>query len=187
MQLTRRELLQLALMASENAAAAALARSHPGGTPAFVQAMNAKATALYMRDTHFLEPTGLNPGNVSTAYDLALMVDAAYAYPIIQQFTTSEAHDLPLVERRRITRIAFYNSNDLVRNAQWQIGLSKTGFISEAGRCLVMQATIDGKPVIIVLLDSNDSASRTVDANRIKSWLEGNDAKGSRARNKRRM
>ena len=187
MSLTRRELLQLALMASENAAAAALARSYPGGKPAFVQAMNAKAAALYMRDTRFLEPTGLNPGNVSTAYDLALMVDAGYGYPIIQQFTTSDSHDLPLVERRRITRIAFYNSNDLVRSTQWQIGLSKTGFISEAGRCVVMQATIDAKPVIIVLLHASDTDSRTLDANRIKHWLEGADAEGSRARDKRRM
>ena len=188
MLLTRRELLRLALMASENPAAAALARSYPGGTPAFVQAMNAKAAALSMRDTRFLEPTGLNHGNVSSAYDLALMVDAGYTYPLIREFTTSESHDLPLVDRRRITRIAFYNSNDLVRSGEWQIGLSKTGFINEAGRCLVMQATIESKPVIIVLLDSNDPASRTVDANRIKRALEGADL-GDTApeRQKRRM
>jgi D-alanyl-D-alanine endopeptidase (penicillin-binding protein 7) len=150
--------------------------------------MNIKAAALLMRDTRFLDPTGLNRGNVSSAYDLALMVDAGYTYPLIREFTTSDSHDLPLVERRRITRIAFYNSNELVRSAQWHIGLSKTGFINEAGRCLVMQATIDTKPVIIVLLDSNDSVSRAVDANRIKRALEGDDlAAAPRARQKRRM
>jgi D-alanyl-D-alanine endopeptidase (penicillin-binding protein 7) len=188
MSLTRGELLQLALMASENAAAAALARSHPGGMSAFVAAMNAKAHALGMRDTRFLEPTGLNAGNVSTAYDLALMADAGYTYEMIRQFTTSGSHDLPLMDRRRPTLISFYNSNDLVRNGEWQIGLSKTGFISEAGRCVVMQATIAERSVIIVLLDANGSSARSLDAFRVKHWLEGVEpAVAAKHRQKRRM
>ena len=187
MSVTRGELLQLALMASENAAAAALGRSYPGGRAAFVAAMNAKASALGMRDTRFLEPTGLNPGNVSTAYDLALMADAGYAYPMIRQFTTSDSHDLPLMERRA-TPISFYNSNDLVRSAQWQIGLSKTGFINEAGRCVVMQATIAERPVIMVLLDASNTTARSLDAFRVKQWLESGDtAVATKARQKRRM
>jgi D-alanyl-D-alanine endopeptidase (penicillin-binding protein 7) len=189
MSLTRGELLQLALMASENAAAAALARSSPGGTAAFVAAMNAKASSLGMRDTRFLEPTGLSPSNVSTAYDLALLADAGYGYPLIREFTTSGSHELPLIERRRPALISFYNSNALVRSNEWRIGLSKTGFINEAGRCVVMQATIADRPVIIVLLDSNNSSARAHDAFRVKHWLEGGDSVtvGTKARQKRRM
>jgi serine-type D-Ala-D-Ala endopeptidase (penicillin-binding protein 7) len=169
--LTRRELLKLALMASENRAAAALARSYPGGLPVFVQAMNQKARDLSMRDTRFLDSTGLNPGNVSTAHDLAMMVYAGYQYPLIREFTTSESHRIALTDRR--TRmVAFRNSNGLVRSHHWEIGLSKTGYINEAGRCLVMQATIAAKPVIIVLLDSWGKLSRIADANRIKRWVE---------------
>jgi D-alanyl-D-alanine endopeptidase (penicillin-binding protein 7) len=188
LSLTRRQLLQLALMASENPAAAALAHSYPGGEAMFVQAMNDKAAALGMRNTRFVDPTGLNPGNVSTPYDLALLVDAGYAYPMIREFTTSGSHNLPLIERTRSRLAAFYNSNGLVRNAQWQIGLSKTGFISEAGRCLVMQATIADKPVIIVLLASSGKFARVSDANRIKRWLEGDEVEPvARMHRKRRM
>src|SRR5689334_5677974 len=170
--LTRRELLKLALMASENRAAAALSRAYPGGPTAFVQAMNLKARELGMRDTRFLDSTGLNPGNVSTAHDLALMVHAGYQYPLIREFTTSESHRLALAGRRFNRVVAFRNSNGLVRSHHWEIGLSKTGYINEAGRCLVMQATIAAKPVIIVLLDSWGKLSRIADANRIKRWVE---------------
>jgi D-alanyl-D-alanine endopeptidase (penicillin-binding protein 7) len=169
--LTRRELLKLALMASENRAAAALARANPGGLPVFVQAMNQKARDLGMRDTRFLDSTGLNPGNVSTAHDLAMMVYAGYQYPLIREFTTSESHRIAFSDRRKRT-VAFRNSNGLVRSHHWEIGLSKTGYINEAGRCLVMQATIAAKPVIIVLLDSWGKLSRIADANRIKRWVE---------------
>jgi len=160
-------------MASENRAAAALARSFPGGVRAFVPAMNQKARDLGMRDTRFLDATGLNPGNVSTAQDLAMMVNAGYQYPLIREFTTSDSHRIALSGRRYHRVVAFRNSNGLVRNRQWEIGLSKTGYISEAGRCLVMQATIAAKPVIIVLLDSWGKLSRVGDANRIKRWVEG--------------
>jgi serine-type D-Ala-D-Ala endopeptidase (penicillin-binding protein 7) len=186
--LTRGEMLKLALMASENPAAAALARSYPGGTSVFVDVMNNKARELGMRNSHFLDPTGLNAGNVSTPYDLALMVDAGYEYPVIREFTTSGSHNLALANRRRPTLAAFYNSNRLVNSQQWQIGLSKTGYISEAGRCLVMQATIADKPVIIVLLDSSGKISRVTDANRIRHWLEGDELEvPARIHRKRRM
>jgi D-alanyl-D-alanine endopeptidase (penicillin-binding protein 7) len=173
MTLTRYELLKLALMASENRAAAALARSFPGGVRAFVPAMNQKARDLGMQDTRFLDATGLNPGNVSTAQDLAIMVNAGYQYPLIREFTTSDSHRIALSGQRYHRVVAFRNSNGLVRSRQWDIGLSKTGYISEAGRCLVMQATIAAKPVIIVLLDSWGKLSRVGDANRIKRWVEG--------------
>ena len=173
MTLSRHELLKLALMASENRAAAALARTSPGGLQAFVPAMNQKARDLGMHDTRFLDATGLNPRNVSTAQDLAIMVNAGYQYPLIREFTTSDSHRIALSGRRYQRVVAFRNSNGLVRSHQWDIGLSKTGYISEAGRCLVMQATIAAKPVIIVLLDSWGKLSRVGDANRIKRWLEG--------------
>jgi serine-type D-Ala-D-Ala endopeptidase (penicillin-binding protein 7) len=173
MILSRYELLKLALMASENRAAAALARSFPGGLRAFVPGMNQKARDLGMQDTRFLDATGLNPGNVSTAQDLAIMVNAGYQYPLIREFTTSDSHRIALNGQRYHRVVAFRNSNGLVRSRQWDIGLSKTGYISEAGRCLVMQATIAAKPVIIVLLDSWGKLSRVGDANRIKRWVEG--------------
>jgi serine-type D-Ala-D-Ala endopeptidase (penicillin-binding protein 7) len=172
LNLTRGELLKLALMASENRAAAALARAYPGGVAAFVHAMNQKARELGMNDTRFLDSTGLNPGNVSTAHDLALMVNAGYQYAVIREFTTSSSHRMALLDRRYQRVVAFRNSNGLVRSGHWDIGLSKTGYISEAGRCLVMQATIASKPVIIVLLDSWGKLSRIADANRIKRWVE---------------
>jgi serine-type D-Ala-D-Ala endopeptidase (penicillin-binding protein 7) len=172
-KLTRREMLKLSLMSSENRATAALARTYPQGKPAFVAAMNAKAAALGMQDTQFLDPTGLNPYNRSTAYDLALMVNAGYQYPLIRDFTTSSGHSVALRGRRHPQQLAFHNTNGLVGSGRWEIGLSKTGYINEAGRCLVLQATIASKPVIIVLLDSLGSFSRLADANRIKRWIEG--------------
>ena len=167
--LTRGELLKLALMASENRAAAALARTYPGGMDVAVAKMNAKAQELGMHSTRFFDPTGLNSNNVSTAQDLVLMVRAAQYYEPIHQFTTTSSHTVQLVKHRPLH---FNNTNPLVKNASWNIGVSKTGYISEAGRCLVMKATISKRPVIIVLLDSWGKRTRVGDANRIKKWME---------------
>lgn len=169
MKLTRGELLKLALMASENRAAAALARTYPGGTAAAVAKMNVKARELGMVNTHFLEPTGLNSGNVSTAQDLVKMVLAAQAYTPIHKATTSTSH---LVEMAGYRPMLYRNTNPLVKNASWNIGVSKTGYISEAGRCLVMKANINERPVVIVLLDSWGKSTRIGDANRVKKWME---------------
>jgi D-alanyl-D-alanine endopeptidase (penicillin-binding protein 7) len=177
----RHEMLKLALMASENRAAAALARTYPGGSGNFVRAMNDKARQLGMRNTRFLDSTGLNPSNVSTAQDLALLVNTAYRYPMIREFTTSGSEDLGFIDIDRQTTMSFRNTNALVRTGRWEIGLSKTGFINEAGRCLVMQATIATKAVIIILLDSRGKAARIADANRIKHWLERADAPARKA------
>jgi D-alanyl-D-alanine endopeptidase (penicillin-binding protein 7) len=170
--LMRAEMLKLALMASENRAAAALARNFPGGPEAFVLAMNQKAAELGMVNSHFEDPTGLTPDNVSTAEDLAKMVAAAHTYPLIREYTTSDSFKIESEDRRRRRLLSYVNSNRLIKSRQWDIGLSKTGYISEAGRCLVMQAMIADKPVIIVLLDSWGKLSRIADANRIKRWIE---------------
>jgi D-alanyl-D-alanine endopeptidase (penicillin-binding protein 7) len=169
MTLTREELIKLALMASENRAAAALARTYPGGTPVMLAMMNAKARELGMLSTHFNDPTGLNSTNVSTAEDLVKMVMAAQNYPDIQRYTTTGTHTVQ-VDGQRTMR--FVNTNPLVRNSNWDIGLSKTGYISEAGRCLVMQATITKRPLVIVLLDSWGKRTRVGDAVRVKNWME---------------
>jgi D-alanyl-D-alanine endopeptidase (penicillin-binding protein 7) len=168
--LTREEMLRLALMSSENRAASALSRHYPGGQGAFIAAMNAKAAALGMTDSRFLDPTGLNASNVSTPRDLAHMVDAAHRYPLIREFTTTPSEMVDISGHIQ----KFSNTNVLIRssNSNWDIGLSKTGFINEAGRCLVMQAEINHQPVIIVLLDSAGKMTRIGDANRIKSWFE---------------
>ncbi len=166
---TRAEMLRLALMSSENRAAAALARNYPGGTRAAIAAMNAKARELGMTNTTFLDPTGLNSENVSTARDLVKMVAAARNYRLIHQYTTTATHS---VEGQRGREMRFNNTNPLVKNASWEIGVSKTGYINEAGRCLVMQARIKNRPVIIVLLDSNGKNTRIGDANRVKKWIE---------------
>ena len=171
--LTRRELLHLALMASENRAAEALSRVFPGGSKAFVAAMNQKAIELGMWRTRFVDGTGLSSDNVSTAQDLTKMVAAAYHYPLIREFTTDTGTTVQMANGRTMN---YNNSNRLVKNHEWQIGLSKTGYISEAGRCLVMQAKIAGKPVIIVLLDSWGKMTRIGDANRIKRWMETRNA-----------
>lgn len=172
-QLTRGELLQLALMSSENRAASALSRNYPGGLSAFIAAMNNKAEILGMKSTHFYDATGLDSNNVSTAEDLVKMVNAAYHYPEIRQVTTTASQEITLYGREN--PINFVNTNSLVRGSDWVIGLSKTGFINEAGRCLVMQAEISGQPMIIVLLDSVGKQSRIGDANRIRKWIEYND------------
>lgn len=169
MTFTRSEMLKMALMASENRAASALARSYPGGTLAAVAAMNAKAKLLGMTNTKFFDPTGLNSDNVSTARDLVKMVTAARNYNVIHQYTTTATTSVDGWGGRELH---FNNTNPLVKNASWQIGVSKTGFINEAGRCLVMEATINQRPVVIVLLDSWGKSTRIGDANRIKKWIE---------------
>lgn len=174
MTLTRSELLKLALMASENRAANALARTYPGGYNAAISAMNDKARELGMQNTRFLDPAGLNSNNVSTAYDLVKMVTAARDYALIHQYTTAASHS---VDGWRGREMRFVNTNPLVKNASWDIGVSKTGYISEAGRCLVMEATINQRPVIIVLLDSWGKRTRIGDANRVKKWMESSNTR----------
>lgn len=171
-QLKREEMLRLALMSSENRAASALSRYYPGGRAAFVQAMNAKSKMLGLTETHFEDPTGLTAANVSSARDLVKMVSAAHDYPLIREFTTTSEYDVALNGRAQ----TFRNTNPLVRakNNDWEIGLSKTGYINEAGKCLVMQAWFNNKPTIIVLLDSWGKLTRVGDANRIKRWVEAN-------------
>jgi D-alanyl-D-alanine endopeptidase (penicillin-binding protein 7) len=170
----RGDLLKIMLMASENRAAAALARTYPGGTPAFVAAMNQKALELGMSETRFVDSSGLAEENVSTAADLAWLIEAAYREPLIREYTTDHSHT---VEVNRGRKMRFANSNRMVRYAHWDIGLSKTGYLDAAGRCLVMQATIAATPVIIVLLHSWGKFTRIGDANRIKRWIEGNSSR----------
>jgi D-alanyl-D-alanine endopeptidase (penicillin-binding protein 7) len=167
-RLPREQALLLALLASENRAAHALGRTFPGGLPAFVQAMNAKATELGLSGSRFEDPTGLSSGNVATAWDLARIIEAAYHYPEIRDFTTRPQTTLQSGRRT----IQFPNTNALVRNHRWNIGLSKTGYIEEAGRCLVMQAMLANRPVLVILLDSWGKYTRLGDANRIKQWME---------------
>ena len=168
-RLTRDDLLRLALMASENRAAAALTRAYPGGTPAFVAAMNEKAMELGMYRSRFVDGTGLSSENVSTARDLATMVKGAYQYPLIREYSTETAHTVTLANGRSLQ---YRNSNRLVQNPDWHIGLSKTGYISEAGRCLVMRVRMASRDLVVVLLDSWGKYSRIGDANRIRKWLE---------------
>ncbi|HEY1997542.1 D-alanyl-D-alanine endopeptidase [Paraburkholderia sp.] len=166
--LSREDMLHIALMASENRAAAALSRYFPGGRPAFIAAMNAKAKQLGMTDTHFESPSGLTSENVSSARDLVKMVNAAYQYPMIRSFSTDHSYEVYTGKRS----IAYNSTNALVRNPTWDIGLQKTGFINEAGECLVMQATIHDRPMIVVLLDSSGKYSRFADATRLRTWLD---------------
>jgi len=166
--LTRDELLLLALMASENRAAAALGRTYPGGIPAFVKAMNEKAAELGMSDSKFVEPTGLSPANVASPRDLVKLVRAAHGYPLIREYSTRDRATVKAFNRP----LRFVNTNGLVRNAHWEIELSKTGYISEAGRCLVMHVRVASKDLVVVLLDSWGKHSRTGDAQRIRKWLE---------------
>jgi len=173
-ELSREEMLRLALMASENRAASSLARHFPGGTSAFVAAMNAKAKLLGLDHTSFVEPTGLSSQNVSTAGDLATMVAAAATYPLIREFSTTQSHYVSVEPTGQI--VGFNNTNGLVKSPQWDIQLSKTGYIREAGRCLVMVANIASKPFVIVLLDSLGKYSRVADAVRVKHWLETGEA-----------
>jgi D-alanyl-D-alanine endopeptidase (penicillin-binding protein 7) len=174
MSVSREDLLRISLMASENRAAAALSRAYPGGSGAFVEAMNRKAAELGMWRSRFVDGTGLSSGNVSNAQDLARLVGAAYRHPLIREYTTDSQYTVRVANGRKMQ---FTNSNRLVRNSGWDIGLSKTGYISEAGRCLVMQAQIAETPVIIVLLDSWGHLSRIGDANRIKKWMESDSSR----------
>lgn len=168
--LTREEMLRLALMASENRAASALARTFPGGTEVFVAAMNAKALALGMGHTRFVDPHGLHAENASTARDLFLLVNAAYGYPAIRRMTTTPSYTAVSLGSGRSR--TFGNSDYLVANDRWVVGLSKTGFINESGYCLVLQSTIMERPVVMVFLDSVGKHSRQGDAARVRAWLE---------------
>ena len=167
-QLTRGELLHLALMSSENRAAHALGRNYPGGLKAFVAAMNVKARALGMVDTRYAEPTGLSSSNQSSAPDLARLVHAAYDHPMLRELSTSPEHQVEVGRRT----LQFRNTNGLVHSPNWDIGLQKTGYISEAGRCLVMQTRMAGRKLIMVFLDSMGKYSRIGDAERVRRWLE---------------
>jgi serine-type D-Ala-D-Ala endopeptidase (penicillin-binding protein 7) len=167
-RLPREQALLLALLASENRAAHALGRTFPGGLPAFVLAMNAKASELGLSGSRFEDPTGLSSGNVATAWDLARIIEAAYRYPEIRDFSTRPQTTLQSGRHS----IQFPNTNALVRNPHWNIGLSKTGYIEEAGRCLVMQAMLANRPVLVILLDSWGKYTRLGDAIRIKQWME---------------
>ena len=166
--LTRGEALHLALMSSENRAANALGRHFPGGLPAVVQAMNAKAKALGMSDTHYVEPTGLSSKNQSSAKDLAMLVREAYRQPLLREYSTSTEAAVEVGRRQ----VQFRNTNGLVYNDDWEIGLQKTGYIVEAGRCLVMQTKMAGRKLIMVFLDSAGKYTRIADAERVRRWMQ---------------
>lgn len=167
-KLKRSDMLHIALMSSENRAASSLGRNYPGGLQACVAAMNAKAQSLGMRDTHYVDSTGLSSHNVASAQDLAKLVSAAYSQSLIRQYSTDTKYAVHPGGRT----LDYVSSNRLTSNSQWEIGLQKTGYISEAGRCLVMQAMIEGRAVVMVFLDSKGKYSRFADAGRIRSWLE---------------
>lgn len=166
--LTIEEMLRLALMSSENRAASALSRTVAGGKPEFVKAMNRKARALGLKYTHFLDPTGLNNANVSSARDLAKMVIAAAQYPLIREMTTTQSYEQRIGDRI----LTFNNTNALVKNENWRIDVSKTGYINESGKCLVMQTWLNDRPTVIVLLDSWGHYTPVGDSNRIKKWID---------------
>jgi len=172
--LSRGEMLHLALMSSENRAAHALGRTYPGGMSTFVRLMNAKAVQLGMKDTRYVEPTGLSSQNQSSARDLAVLVSTAYNDPLLRDFSTSTGH---VVEVGRQT-LQYRSTNRLISNPHWDIGLQKTGYISEAGQCLVMQARIAGRKLIMVFLDSAGKLSRVADAERVRRWIEARHAMG---------
>jgi serine-type D-Ala-D-Ala endopeptidase (penicillin-binding protein 7) len=167
-RLTRGELFHLALMASENRAAHALARNYPGGIAAFMPAMNAKARELGMTTAHFIEPTGLSSENVASPEDLTKLVAAASKNATIREYSTDPGYDVRVGRRM----VAFHNTNSLVNNPTWEIVVQKTGYIEEAGRCLVMQAVIDGRTIDIVLLNSFGKQTRVADATRVRKWME---------------
>ena len=166
--LTRGDLIHLALMSSENRAAYALGRNYPGGVPAFVTAMNAKAKALGMISSHFVDPAGLSSENVASAEDLSRLVVAASQNPTIREYSTDRGYAVAVGRRK----LEFRNTNALVSNPTWNIVVQKTGYISEAGRCLVMQAVIQGRSVVIVLLNSVGKNTRVADAIRVRRWME---------------
>lgn len=176
-QLSRGELLHLALMSSENRAAHALGRSYPGGLPVFVNLMNAKAHLIGMNDTNYAEPTGLSSKNQSSARDLAKLVKFAYGDPVLRELSTSPGHQVAVGKRT----LQYNNTNRLVKNPAWDIGLQKTGYISEAGQCLVMQTKIAGRKLIMVFLDSTGKLSRVADAERVRRWVESKSFLASRS------
>ena len=165
--LSRADLLHIALMSSENRAASALGRNYPGGTAAFVAAMNRRAAQLGMLHTRYVEPTGLSSENVSSAQDLAKLLIEAQRQPLIRRFTTD--HEYAIAQGRRSTM--YHNSNHLVASPAWDIVLQKTGYISEAGRCMILLARIDGRPVAMIFLDSQGTLTRFADADRVRNWL----------------
>jgi D-alanyl-D-alanine endopeptidase (penicillin-binding protein 7) len=167
-QLSRANMLHIALMSSENRAASALGRHYPGGLSAFVLAMNAKALELGMNGSHFADSTGLMSTNVSSARDLAKLVIAAHRHPLIRQYSTDSRYAVDPGGRQ----LQYRNSNGLIENPDWEIGLQKTGYISEAGRCLVMQVSIADRPIVMIFLDAKSKQSRLADADRIRKWLE---------------
>ena len=168
-KLTKYELLKVALISSDNRAAFALSRSYPSGRKGFINAMNVKAIQLGMQNSQFRDPTGLDKRNISTAKDLLKLVRAAYQYPVIRDLTTTSSEIIKIGRKRN--SIGFSNTNPLVRKGLWDIGLSKTGFIRESGRCLVLQTTINGEPIIIVLLNSYGKLTRFADVKRIRNWM----------------
>jgi serine-type D-Ala-D-Ala endopeptidase (penicillin-binding protein 7) len=167
-RLSRSDMLHIALMSSENRAASALGRHYPGGLPAFVNAMNGMSILLGMEATHFVEPTGLSPQNVSSARDLVRLVSAAQAHPLIRQYSTHRTHAVDIGNRV----LQYRNTNRMVSYSTWDIALQKTGYIAEAGRCLIMQADIQGRAVVMVFLGSQGKFSRTADASTMRHWLE---------------
>ena len=172
MRLTREDLLHVALMSSENSAAHALGRNFPGGMEAFVTAMNQKAQQLGMSDTRYVEPTGLSSDNRSSARDLAKLARATYEYPLLRDLSVSTGYELPVGRRS----VQFRNTNALVSNPTWDIGLQKTGYIAAAGRCLMMQASLAGRKLIMVFLDSTGKYTRIGDAQRVRRWIESQPA-----------
>ena len=172
-KMSRENMLHIALMSSENRAASALGRHYPGGKQAFVMAMNAKAQALSMHDTFYVDSTGLSRRNIASARDLARLVIAAYEQPLLRQYST----DTKYIVKAGGRPMQYANSNNLISNPSWEIGLQKTGYISEAGRCMVIQTKIDGRPLVMVFLDSKGKLSRTADASRIRKWLENTSAR----------
>jgi len=175
-ELTRGELLHLALMSSENRAAHALGRTYPGGLSVFVGLMNAKAKLIGMNDTRYVEPTGLSSKNQSSAHDLAKLVGVAYDNASLRELSTSPGYQVAVGKRT----LQYNNTNRLIKNPAWDIGLQKTGYISEAGQCLVMQAKVSGRKLIMVFLDSAGKLTRLADAERVRRWVEANPLAGSR-------
>ena len=169
-ELTRKQLLTIALIASDNRAASAIANSYPGGKLAFVKAMNVKAKQLDMFDTVFTDPTGLDKNNISTAFDLVKMAQASNQYPLIRELTTSSYYEAFIKNKNKT--LNYNNTNLLVRQGLWDIDVSKTGYIQEAGKCLLMQTKVLDRPIIMVFLKSYGKYTRTADAKRVKQWLE---------------
>ena len=173
--LSRGDLLHLALMASENRAAHALGRTYPGGMALFVKAMNDRAKSLGMASTHYVEPTGLSSRNQSSATDLAVLVGAAYDVPLLRELSTSPGREVAVGRRT----LQYNTTNRLVKSPNWDIGLQKTGYISEAGQCLVMQTKVSGRKLIMVFLDSAGKLSRIADAERVRRWVENQNARST--------